>query len=39
MEENRENLNRLKVVLDDKKQTNKLLTEQLGKDNNTISKW
>ena len=35
---NRE-LNRLKVVLADKKRTNKWLAEQLGKDQGTISKW
>lgn len=38
MEENRE-LNRLKVVLADKKRTNKWLAKQLGKDPATISKW
>lgn len=38
MEENRD-LNRLKVVLADKKRTNKWLAEQLGKDPATISKW
>ena len=32
-------LNRLKVVLADKKRTNKWLAEQLGKDPGTISKW
>ena len=32
-------LNRLKVVLAEKKRTNKLLAEQLGKDPATISKW
>uniref|UniRef100_UPI003FEFDA7F helix-turn-helix transcriptional regulator n=1 Tax=Candidatus Limisoma sp. TaxID=3076476 RepID=UPI003FEFDA7F len=36
--ENRE-LNRLKVVLAEKKKTNKWLAEQLGKDKTTISKW
>ena len=35
---NRE-LNRLKVVLAEKKKTNKWLGEQLGKDKTTISKW
>ena len=35
---NRE-LNRLKVVLAEKKKTNKWLAEQLGKDTTTISKW
>lgn len=32
-------LNRLKVVLVEKKHTNKWLAEQLGKDPVTISKW
>ena len=32
-------LNRLKVVLAEKKKTNKWLAEQLGKDLATISKW
>lgn len=32
-------LNRIKVVLADKKRTNKWLAEQLGKDPATISKW
>ena len=32
-------LNRLKVVLAEKKRTNKRLSEQLGKDKNTNSKW
>ena len=32
-------LNRIKVVLDEKKRTNKWLAEQLGKDPATISKW
>ena len=32
-------LNRLKVVLAEKKKTNKWLAEQLGKDRATISKW
>jgi len=31
--------NRLKVVLAEKKKTNKWLSEQLGKDPATISKW
>ena len=38
MEENRD-LNRLKVVLADKKRTNKWLAEQLGKDPATVSRW
>ena len=32
-------LNRLKVVLAEKKRTNKWLAEQLGKNYSTISKW
>lgn len=32
-------INRIKVVLADKKKTNKWLVEQLGKDQTTISKW
>ena len=32
-------LNRLKVVLADKKRTNKWLAEQLGVDPATVSKW
>lgn len=32
-------LNRLKVVLAEKKKTNKWLGEQLEKDKTTISKW
>lgn len=32
-------LNRLKVVLAEKKRTNKWLAEKLGKDQATISKW
>ena len=32
-------LNRLKVVLAEKKKTGKWLAEQLGKDQTTISKW
>ncbi len=34
-----EDLNRLKVVLVEKKRTNKWLAEQLGKDPGTVSKW
>jgi transcriptional regulator with XRE-family HTH domain len=34
-----EDLNRIKVVLVEKKRTNKWLAEQLGKDPATISKW
>ena len=32
-------INRIKVVLADKKKTNKWLAEKLGKDQTTISKW
>ena len=32
-------LNRFKVVLAEKKRTNKWLAEQLGKDPATVSKW
>ena len=32
-------LNRLKVVLAEKKRTNKWLAEQLGKNVTTVSKW
>lgn len=32
-------LNRIKVVLVEKKRTNKWLAEQLGKDPATVSKW
>jgi transcriptional regulator with XRE-family HTH domain len=35
---NRE-LNRLKIVLVEKKRTNKWLAEQLGKNQTTVSKW
>ena len=35
----RKDLNRLKVILAEKKRTNKWLAEQLGKDPATISKW
>ena len=38
MEEARD-LNRLKVILAEKKKTNKWLAEQLGKDQGTVSKW
>ena len=34
-----EDINRLKVVLVEKKRTNKCLAEQLGKDPATVSKW
>ncbi len=32
-------INRIKVVLAEKKKTNKWLAEQLGKDPATVSKW
>ena len=32
-------INRIKVILAEKKRTNKWLAEQLGKDPATISKW
>ena len=35
----KEDINRIKVVLAEKKRTNKWLAEQLGKDKTTISKW
>lgn len=34
-----EDINRLKVVLAERKKTNKWLAEQLDKDQATISKW
>lgn len=37
--EQSKDLNRLKVVLVDKKRTNKWLAAQIGKDPCTISKW
>ena len=39
MSNSNKDLNRLKVVLADKKRTNKWLAAQLGKDPATISKW
>lgn len=33
------NLNRIKVMLAERNQTNKWLAEQLGKDPATVSKW
>ena len=39
MAANMKDLNRIKVVLVEKKRTNKWLAEQLGKDPATISKW
>ena len=38
-EEQMKDLNRLKVVLAEKKRTNKWLAEQLGKNVTTVSKW
>lgn len=35
----KKDINRLKVVLAEKKRTNKWLSEQLSKDPGTISKW
>lgn len=34
-----EDLNRIKVMLAEKKKSNKWLADQLGKDQGTISKW
>ena len=34
-----QDINRLKVVLAEKKRTNKWLSEQVGKDTATVSKW
>ena len=34
-----QDINRLKVVLAEKKHTNKWLSEQVGKDPATVSKW
>lgn len=34
-----QDMNRLKVVLAEKKRTNKWLSEQVGKDPATVSKW
>ena len=33
------NMNRLKVVLAERRRTNRWLAEQLGKDQATVSKW
>ena len=38
MEENKD-LNRIKVMLAEKKRTNKWLAEQIGVDQATVSKW
>lgn len=35
----KEDINRIKVILVEKKRTNKWLAEQLGKDPATVSKW
>ena len=35
----KEDINRIKVVLVEKKKTNKWRAEQLGKDSATVSKW
>ena len=35
----KKDINRLKVVLAEKKRTNKWLAEKLGKDPATVSKW
>ena len=37
--ETMKDINRIKVVLVEKKRTNKWLAEQLGKDPSTVSKW
>lgn len=37
--ENKRDINRLKVVLAEKKRTNKWLAEAMGKDPATVSKW
>ena len=34
-----QDINRLKVVLAEKKRTNKWLSEQVGKDSSIVSKW
>lgn len=34
-----QDINRLKIVLAEKKRTNKWLAEQFGKDQATVSKW
>ena len=39
MLDSRPNINRIKVVLVEKKRTSKWLAEQLGKDATTVSKW
>lgn len=37
--DNTRDINRIKVMLAEKKRTNKWLAEQLGKDPATVSKW
>ena len=37
--ESKKDLNRIKVMLAEKKKTNKWLAEKLGKDKTTVSKW
>lgn len=39
MTDNKVDINRLKVVLVEKKRTSKWLAKQLGKDTTTVSKW
>ena len=39
MSKEKEDINRIKVVLVEKKRTNKWRAEQLGKDPATVSKW
>jgi len=39
MDKDNKALNRLKIVLAEKQKTNRWLSEQLGKDETTISKW
>ena len=39
MIDSRPDINRIKVVLVEKKRTSKWLAEQLGKDATTVSKW
>lgn len=39
MNKEKDNINRIKVVLVERNKTNKWLAEQLGKDPATVSKW
>lgn len=39
MNDNKQDINRIKVVLVEKKRTTKWLAEQLHKDQTTVSKW